>query len=140
MFLRAINIILLLCLMGGTFLLRSSPGFAQAQYNIKEMTPQVQAALDARKSRFDQLRDLKNKGLVGENNHGYVEALSDDPSSKALVDAENKDRRFIYKTIEDQNNLTEAMDIIEEVFAQVQRDKANPGDKIQEDNGQWVNK
>ena len=140
MIIRIVNVILLICLVTGTMILRSTPGFAESQYKIKEMTPQVQAALDARKSRYDQLKDLKEKGIIGENNHGYVQALSDDPEAKALVEAENKDRRLIYKTIEEQNNLTDAMETIEKVFGQVQRDKANPGDKIQEDDGQWVTK
>ena len=137
---RIFNITLLFLLMAGTVILKSSPSFAEAQYKIKEMTPEVQAALDARKGRFDKLRELKAKGLIGENNRGYVEALGDDPEAKSLADAENKDRKFIYKTIGEQNNLTDAMATIEKVFAQVQRDKAIPGDKIQQDDGQWTTK
>ena len=112
-----------------------------ATYDIKELTPSVKAALDGRRNRFDQLRALKEKGLVGENNRGYVEALGDDPQAKTIVDEENNDRRFIYKTIVEQNNLSpDAISTIETVFAQVQRDKANPGDKIQDAGGSWIKK
>ena len=138
--LKAINIMLLFCLLTGTVMLSSTPGRAETQYNIQEMTPEVQAALDGRKARFEELRALKDKGIIGENNHGYAEALSDDKKAKDLVKAENKDRKFIYKTIEQQNNLTDAMETIEKVFAQVQHDKAMAGEKIQDDNGQWVTK
>ena len=101
---KVMNGILVFCFLSGSLLLISVPGFAQAQYNIKEMTPEVQAALEARKARYEQLRSLKDKGSIGENNHGYVEALGDDTEAKALAEAENKDRKFIYKTIEQQNN------------------------------------
>ncbi len=113
---------------------------AQMKYDIKEMTPEVEAALNNRRERFDQLRGFKSAGVVGENNRGYVELLKDDAEAKRLVDAENRDRKTVYKTIEQQNNLSNALETIETVFAQVQREKAQAGDKVQEENGQWVTK
>ena len=112
--------------------------FADGKYDIKEMTPEVKAALENRRGRFDRLKELKAKGAVGENNRGYVEVLSDASDAKSLVESENQDRSIIYKTIEAQNNLAGALETIEKVFAQVQRDKASPGDKIQNENGEWV--
>ncbi|HLD70053.1 MAG TPA: YdbL family protein [Candidatus Omnitrophota bacterium] len=114
--------------------------FAEGKYDIKEMTPEVKTALENRRSRFDELKNLKAQGIVGENNRGYVEVPGDDPSARNLVENENADRRIIYKTIEVQNNLSGALATIEKVFAQVQRDKANPGDKIQTEDGAWVTK
>ncbi len=114
--------------------------FAQAQYEIKEMTPEVKGALENRRNRFDQLKALKAQGIIGENNRGYVEVLSDGPASRELAEQENKDRSLIYRTIEEQNNLSNALETIEKVFAQVQRDKASPGDKIQTEDGQWTTK
>ena len=121
-------------------LLSIQPSFAQGKYSIKEMTPEVQAALDNRRDRFDQLRNLKAKGIIGENNRGYVEVLTSDAAASDLVNAENRDRKLIYKTVETQNDLTDALATIEKVFAQVQSDKASPGDKIQDENGHWMNK
>ena len=112
--------------------------FADGKYDIKEMTPEVKAALENRRSRFDRLKELKAKGAVGENNRGYVEALSNDPDAQSLAESENQDRSIIYKTIEAQNNLAGALETIEKVFAQVQRDKASPGDKIQTEDGNWT--
>ena len=110
-------------------------------YEIKEMTPEIKAALDSRRDRFDLLRGFKEKGIIGEDNKGYVQLLSDNGEAKRIVDAENEDRRFIYEKIVEQNNLPkDALATVEKVFAQVQRDKANPGDKIQNDDGQWINK
>ena len=113
---------------------------AEAKYSIKEMTPQVQAALDSRRDRFEKLKELKSQGTIGENNHGYVEVFGNDALAKSFADAENNDRKTIYQTIALQNGLQDAIETIEKVFAQVQRDKAMPGDKIQEDDGRWVTK
>lgn len=114
--------------------------FAQAKYNIKEMTPAVEAALEGRRSRYDQLTALKSEGRVGENNRGYVQTLLEDSEVDSLVEAENLDRKVIYQTIAEQNGLTDALETIENVFAQVQRDKANAGDMIQLEDGSWVKK
>jgi uncharacterized protein YdbL (DUF1318 family) len=113
-----------------------------ASYDIKEMTPEVKSALDARRGRFDQLAALKAEGKVGENNQGYVEVLSGGGvGAESLVSAENSDRKMIYKTIVAQNGLPgDALSTVEKVFAQVQRDKAASGDSIQNESGAWVKK
>ena len=112
--------------------------WAQAKYSLKEVTPAAQAALDGRRSRYDQLAQLKAKGVVGENNRGYVEVIGSDPSAQLIVQAENKDRAVIYKTIAEQNGLMGQLEVVEKVFAQVQHDKAQAGEKIQNENGQWA--
>ena len=117
-----------------------SAAFAQA-YDIKTMTPEVKAALQARKERFSDLKALKAKGVVGENNHGYVQALGGGADVKAIVSAENADRKAVYQAIVEQNQLGDgALATVEGVFAGVQRDKAVAGEKIQEPSGTWVTK
>jgi uncharacterized protein YdbL (DUF1318 family) len=112
-----------------------------ASYDIKEMTPEVKAALDSRRSRFDELKSLKSQGAIGENNQGYVEVLKSTGNAQSVADAENRDRKFIYTTIVAQNGLpSSALSTVEEVFAQVQRDKASSGDKIQDSSGSWTTK
>jgi uncharacterized protein YdbL (DUF1318 family) len=118
------------------------PGTSRAaSYDIQELTPAVKSALDSRRERFEQVRAYKEKGVIGENNRGYVELLSEDSDAKSLVEAENRDRRLIYKAIVEQNNLASSeLEKVEQAFAQVQRDKAESGDKIQDPDGQWVTK
>ena len=124
----------------GVSMVSISPAFAQAKYSIKQMTPEVQQALDSRRDRFDQLRQLKSTGALGENNHGYVEVLNNEGDAQAIAGAENNDRKVIYQTIAAQNGLEGAIETIETVFAQVQRDKASSGDKIQDASGGWIAK
>jgi uncharacterized protein YdbL (DUF1318 family) len=70
-----------------------------------------------------------------------VEALGGGAYVMTLVADENKDRKFIYQTIVDQNGLNEdALATVESVFSGVQRDKASPGDKVQGAAGNWTTK
>jgi uncharacterized protein YdbL (DUF1318 family) len=127
-----LTVVLLLCIFSQT-------GYA-AMYDLKEITPEVQSALENRRSRFSELEDLKQKGIVGETNKGYVENLAGDSRASSIASAENADRKTIYKAIAEQNGLTGAFDTIESVFAGVQRDKARSGMMIQEADGKWVKK
>ena len=115
-------------------------GFA-ATYDIKEMTPQVQQALHSRQERYETLQSLKTSGAVGENSRGYVEALSNEGNAASVVSQENSDRKIIYRTIVEQNHLgPSGLSQVETVFAEVQRDKAHPGESIQTASGQWIQK
>ncbi len=121
-----------------TCLLATGISTAEAgAYDIRENTPEVQSAISGRQSRFSALKQLKAQGAIGENNRGYVDAL--DSAGSAIAQAENSDRRVLYRAIVDQNNLgAEGMDKVEMVFAEVQRDKASAGEKIQDPSGKWI--
>ncbi len=116
------------------------PAIGAESYDIKEMTPQVLAALEGRSGRYDQLVELKVKGVLGENNKGYVEVLKSEGDAEVIAEAENVDRKIIYQTIAEQNNLDGQLATIEKVFASVKRDKAVSGNMIQMENGKWVSK
>jgi len=124
------------------FFISASAGFliAESNYSIKEMTPAVKAALEHRHDRHDKLREYKQKGLIGETNRGYVQPFDESQEVKTLVEAENHDRKIIYETIAEQNGIVDAMEEIEKVFADVKKDKAAAGDKIQNEDGSWTTK
>ena len=112
-----------------------------AQYDIKQMTPEVEKAIANRQARYSELQGLKAEGSVGENNKGYAEALGDSSSAKSIASAENEDRKVIYRTIAEQNNLgAEGLALIETVFAEVQHEKARAGDPVQDASGAWGKK
>jgi uncharacterized protein YdbL (DUF1318 family) len=113
---------------------------AQGQYQIREMTDELKTALENRRQRYEALKAMKGRGLIGENNRGYLDVLSDQEGAQRLTSEENRDRRTIYEAIAEQNDLTQASGTIEKVFAQVQRDKAETGEMIQMENGQWTKK
>ena len=112
-----------------------------AQYDLKNMTPVVEQAIAGRQSRYDELQSLKTRGDVGENNRGYVEVLNSSVEAQNLVNLENQDRKVIYQTIADQNNLgPSGFAVIETVFGEVQREKARAGESIQNPAGAWIKK
>ncbi len=135
---RTLKIFSLIMILAATFV--PSPVLAEAKYALKTMTPEVSTALEARRARFDSLADLKAKGMVGEDNQGYVKALVSKPEVEELTAAENADRKVVYMTIAAQNGLSAEIGTIEKVFAEVQRDKAKSGEMIQDDQGKWVTK
>ena len=106
-------------------------------------TPDVQKVLNHRKARAHELQALKAKGLIGENNKGFITILkpSLQPKEKTLVDAENHDRKFIYNTVAAQNHLgSEGLAKVEKEFAKTHRDRARKGDLIQDPSGKWAQK
>ena len=130
-------ILLILC---SVLALPASSALA-GKYDIKEMTPPVKKALESRRERYDKLEFLKTDGVIGENNSGYVEVLKSGQGAESAVNAENADRKTIYKAIVEQNNLgSGALSAVEKVFAEVQRNKAGAGDKIQKEDGSWTTK
>lgn len=131
--------LLILGFLGGCLWFWPTVSLAQ-EYTIKTMTPEIDQALQSRRDRYARLAELKSQGAVGENNRGYAEVLSG-AEAKSLVDAENKDRRIIYRAITEQNGLgADALSTVEKVFAQVQQEKARAGEKIQAEDGRWIAK
>ncbi len=114
--------------------------FAASKYSIKKMTTKVQQALNGRKARFEMIRALKTEGSVGETNDGYLKSIRPGDKVKDIVAQENEDRRIIYKTIIAQNDLRGALDAVEQIFGQEQKERAETGDFIQLEDGSWVQK
>ncbi len=101
------------------FSLQSFAAFA-ANYDIKEMTPQVREALAGRQSRYSELQQAKQSGGARENSNGYVDCFR----NESLCSAENHDRQTIYRTIADQNGLGAAgLSQIQRAFAETIRER-----------------
>ncbi len=123
------------------FCLAGSHSLFAAQYDIKEITPEIQKALSNRQARFGELQNWKSQGTIGETNQGFVKALKGIPAAVSLTDEENKDRNVIYRAIVDQNQLgSSGFAKVKAVFADVQREKAKTGDYLQDLNGEWNQK
>ena len=136
----------------GRFLALLLPSSAEAQGRtvevipeLKDRTPEIMRAIESRRNRFPQLQNLARQGCVGEGNQGLVDARPgsgcDAAAVSALVAAENRDREYIYETLRKQNNMP-AGDIVKirAGFAKANREKANPGEWLQQPGGEWVKK
>ena len=131
-------IIVLYAVGGSAFLIHYAQ--AQGKYDIRELTPDLKQALDARKARYQTVKDLKAQGVIGENNHGYLEALQPSDDARKIADDENTDRKMIYQTIAQQNGIPQEVATIEKVFGQVQKEKAESGEMVQSEDGTWDKK
>ncbi len=112
------------------------------EHQLKK-TPDVQNVLNHRKARVRELQALKAKGLIGENNKGFITILKPSIQSKEkkLVEAENHDRKLIYNTVVAQNHLgSEGLAKVEKEFAKTHRDRTKQGNLIQDSSGKWAQK
>ena len=115
-------------------------GFA-ANYDFKDMTPEINKALKNRQARYYQLQKLKEEGVIGENNTGYVTDLKNNAAASTMVASENKDRRILYEALVEQNKLgTTGLLEVQKAFAEVQKEKAAAGEMVQSAAGDWKKK
>ncbi len=95
----------------------------------------VQSRMEKRRP---EIKSLKAKGAIGENNQGYLAARSAEDSIKAFVDAENADRRKVYGA------LAKKMGTSREVVGLRRAGKiakrARPGTWLQDASGKWYKK
>ncbi len=90
------------------------------------------------KQRLPAIVELKTKGIVGENNQGYLAFVTGQTSQEALVLDENKDRKTIYTHIAKQQNTS--LDLVEKRRAITLAERAIPGEFIQNAQGAWIKK
>ena len=84
------------------------------------------------------LEEAKNKGLVGEQVSGYLDAVSPSGEVNQLVQEINGKRREKYKQIADQNHT--ALSAVETLAGKKAVESSPPGSYIKSANGQWVRK
>jgi len=123
-------------------------GTAYAQVNIDVTTPTIRALKESIKKRFDSLRPLYEKGVVGETNDGLLSlrsseglSLKEKAAAKKLLNAENSDRENLYLEITKANDLPlDTVAQTKEIFAGSWQKNAGKGWWIQKRDGEWVKK
>jgi uncharacterized protein YdbL (DUF1318 family) len=88
--------------------------------------------------RLPVITALKAKGLVGEDNRGYLQFIGQKKENEAVVAAENKDRQMVYEAIAKQQGTT--VELVGKHRAVQIADKAQPGEWLQDANGKWYQK
>lgn len=124
------------------------PKQAMAAMNIDISTPAIRGIKESMKNRFPQLKPFYDRGAIGENNKGLLEArdtaglnLMERSQVKRLIDQENQDRTALYGEIASANKLgSESVSQIKKIFANSWRDKSQSGWWVQDDNGAWLKK
>ena len=106
------------------------------------ITTDVNSASDSIKQRMiDRLpviKALKDQGIVGENNLGFLEFIGDRKEKADVVAAENADRKSVYEAIAKNQGTT--VEVVGQHRAIQLADKAQSGDWLQDANGKWYQK
>lgn len=90
------------------------------------------------RERLPVILDLKVRGVVGENNQGYLEMLRGQTEKRAVVSAENDDRRAIYAQIARATGAP--VDVVGRRRAMQIAEKADAGEWLQDASGRWHRK
>ena len=90
------------------------------------------------KKRLPEVVTLKKNGIIGENNKGLLEFITNNRQKANLVNAENNDRKTVYRAIAKQQKTTESF--VAEQRAKQIRDKGEKGFYYQKPNGTWYKK
>jgi uncharacterized protein YdbL (DUF1318 family) len=90
------------------------------------------------KNRLPVIKELKAKGIVGEDNKGYLQFVGGNKAKADVVAAENKDRKTVYAAIAKQQGTTAEL-VGKRRAVQIAK-KANPGEWVQDASGKWLQK
>ena len=88
--------------------------------------------------RLPIIKALKDKGVVGENNMGFLEFIGDQEERADVVAAENKDRKLVYEAIAKKQGATP--EVVGKHRAAQISGRALAGEWLQDANGKWYKK
>ncbi len=88
--------------------------------------------------RLPEIKALKDQGIVGENNKGYLEFVGPQKTKANVVKAENNDRKQVYQAIAKQQGTT--VELVGKHRAVQIANKARPKDWLQDADGKWYQK
>lgn len=88
--------------------------------------------------RVPQIKMLKAEGVIGEKADGLLGYVKSGSKSKAMVDAENKDRKAVYSAIAEKQGVR--VSVVAERRALQLVEQAAKGDWLQDKSGKWVQK
>ena len=93
---------------------------------------------DRMKQRLPAIADLKAKGIIGEDNSGYLGFVTNARAQEEVIAAENNDRKTVYTHFAQQQNTT--INIVEKVQAKRKAERTKPGEFFQNPDGSWHKK
>ncbi len=101
-------------------------------------TVQADSIKDRMLARIPAINALKDKGVVGENNKGFLEFRTADTSQQKLINEENKDRKSVYGAIAQKQQVDIAL--VGQRRAKQISDIGSKGHWFQKPDGAWYQK
>ena len=88
--------------------------------------------------RLPVIKSLKAKGIIGEDNAGYLEFVGQKKEKADVIQAENKDRKLVYGAIAKQQGTT--VELVGKHRAVQLANRAQPGEWLQDAKDKWYKK
>ncbi len=88
--------------------------------------------------RAPAIQELKTKGVIGENNLGYLELVPGNKGNEQIITDENNDRKAVYAAIAKQQGAD--IDLVGKRRALKIAENAAPGEWLQDEAGKWYKK
>ena len=88
--------------------------------------------------RIPVIQALKSKGIIGENNLGYLQFVSSGKEQEGVVNSENADRKAVYTAIANQQGAS--ADLVGKRRTIQIAESAGAGEWLQDNTGKWYQK
>ncbi|MBI4403487.1 MAG: YdbL family protein [Deltaproteobacteria bacterium] len=98
----------------------------------------ARADVETMRKRVPQIAEMKDKGLIGEQPDGYLGVIKAEGEARAVVDAENRDRREEYEKRASSQGKT--VDVLAKVLGEARIRDEKPGRFVRTESGEWVKK
>ncbi len=90
------------------------------------------------RQRLPVIMNMKNQGLIGENNRGFLEYRSSNRPNQQIINGENADRRQVYQMIAEKTGST--VEVVGKQRAAQIANRAPKGHWLQAPDGKWYRK
>jgi uncharacterized protein YdbL (DUF1318 family) len=99
---------------------------------------QAASVKDRMAERIPAINALKDQGLIGENNGGFLEFRTGQKPSQALIQDENNDRKSVYAAIAQKEGVS--AQLVGQRRAKMLADNGKSGHWFQQADGTWYQK
>lgn len=106
--------------------------------SVSSFAEDINAIKADMEKRLPAIVELKSKGIVGEDNSGYLQFVGGKREKEAVVQAENQDRKKVYSAIAKKEGVSENQ--VGQRRATHIAEKAKKGEWLQGQDGKWYQK
>ncbi len=106
--------------------------------NVPSFAEDINAIKAEMQKRLPSIVELKSKGIVGEDNSGYLQFVGGKHEKEAVVQAENQDRKKVYSAIAKKEGVS--INQVGQRRATHIAEKAKKGEWLLGQDGKWYQK
>ena len=107
-------------------------------FSLSVSVVQAASVKERMAARFPAINTLKDQGVIGENNKGFLEFRGNKQPQKDIVNDENRDRQKVYEAIGKKQSASAVL--VGQRRAATIAQKSRPGHWFQNPDGSWHKK